>query len=194
MVGNIRFKERTYFELSDGGLYRVDDKGRTWKLDPDNGSEILYWDLRPIAGPVPKEAPTISDPPTNEEFYNLLDWLWSNGYLPLLELDVPEYKIGTVEMIANGKPIIDAVLNVEKIGPFDVTELNRASGHLFGPWTSVAGRNEEIWQKLLSKWNATKVEGLRFVGDPDRLLIVSPEVGTIYQSESHGDGEGFCIC
>ena len=36
---------RSYFELSDGGIYRVSEDGKTWQYNPELKIEKLIWDV-----------------------------------------------------------------------------------------------------------------------------------------------------
>ncbi len=45
VVRSHQIGDRTYLELDDGGLYRVDEAGRTWQYDVRNASEELLWDI-----------------------------------------------------------------------------------------------------------------------------------------------------
>ena len=45
MVESLQIEDRTYFALSDGGLYRVDEEKRTWRYDTEAKSEKIVWDI-----------------------------------------------------------------------------------------------------------------------------------------------------
>ena len=45
VVGSHQVGERTYLELDDGRLYRVDEAGRTWRYDVGTGAEKILWDI-----------------------------------------------------------------------------------------------------------------------------------------------------
>ena len=177
VVARREFESQTYFELSDGGHYRVDDEGRTWKLDPTSGIEMLYWDLRPIATPLPTDAPALSDSANHWDFYNLLDWLLvENHSLPILEIVGDEVKIiGTAEMVFNGRPIIETGSSVVwTIGPYDLTEPKTPGFRSLG-----------IERRLLVDLGETHVYWLNFENGFNRTLIIGPSLGTIYCATSN---------
>ena len=45
VVESLQIEDRTYFALSDGGLYRVDEEKRTWRYDTEAKSEKIVWDI-----------------------------------------------------------------------------------------------------------------------------------------------------
>ena len=45
VVESLQIEDRTYFALSDGGLYRVDEEKRTWRYDTEAESEKIVWDI-----------------------------------------------------------------------------------------------------------------------------------------------------
>ncbi len=45
VVERLQIEDQTYFALSDGGLYRVDEAGRTWRYDTEAKNEKIIWDL-----------------------------------------------------------------------------------------------------------------------------------------------------
>ena len=50
VVERLPIEDQTYFALSDGGLYRVDEASRTWRYDTEAKSETIVWDIwGPIA-------------------------------------------------------------------------------------------------------------------------------------------------
>ena len=179
VVASDEFENRVYFQLSDelgnGGHYRVDDEGRTWKRDPERG-EILYWDLRPIATPLPEDAPAIPDPPTNRAYTNLENWLWSNGYVPYWAITDDDWDlIGTAEMVENGRHLSEIVSGVvQELLP---NEVERIIGH-----------KESEWENMQIELEVTQVYGLYFVGPGFhyQIFVAPEEVGTMYLTEGTG--------
>ena len=45
VVERLQIEDQTYFALSDGGLYRVDEASRTWRYDTEAKSEMIVWDI-----------------------------------------------------------------------------------------------------------------------------------------------------
>ena len=45
VVERLQIEDQTYFALSDGGLYRVDEASRTWRYDTEAKSEKIVWDI-----------------------------------------------------------------------------------------------------------------------------------------------------
>ena len=45
VIEHLQIEDQTYFALSDGGLYRVDEASRTWRYDTEAKSEKIIWDL-----------------------------------------------------------------------------------------------------------------------------------------------------
>ena len=172
VVASDEFENRVYFQLSDelgnGGHYRVDDEGRTWKRDPERG-EILYWDLRPIATPLPEDAPAIPDPPTNRAYTNLENWLWSNGYVPYWAITDDDWDlIGTAEMVVNGRHL----------------------GTIGGVVLELPSQGRE--SALEIELQATQVYELHFFdGGFNYTFLVAPEkLGTIHHSSGGDFGLG----
>ena len=66
VVERLPMEDQTYFALSDGSLYRVDEAGRTWRYDTEAKSETIVWDIwRPIVWQVwigPSYIPWIERP------------------------------------------------------------------------------------------------------------------------------------
>ena len=112
---------QTYFELSDGGLYRVDDERKTWQYDADTESEILYWDLGNLwADPVliPEDIPEDS----------IENWLSENQYYGLYLLNSVEEVVLTRPIVANGEerytiPSGHLVAGINRVGPIGLDDL-----------------------------------------------------------------------
>ena len=45
VVERLPMEDQTYFALSDGGVYRVDEASRTWRYDTEAESEKIVWDI-----------------------------------------------------------------------------------------------------------------------------------------------------
>ena len=112
---------QTYFELSDGGLYRVDDERRTWKYDPDTEREVLYWDMdilwaEPV--PIPNDIPDDS----------IENWLRENQYYGLYLNDLEEVVL-TKPLVANGEEIhvlYDGIVaGITRFGPLGLDDFSR---------------------------------------------------------------------
>ena len=50
VIERLPLADQTYFALSDGSLYRLDEASRTWRYDTEAESEKIVWDIwGPIA-------------------------------------------------------------------------------------------------------------------------------------------------
>ena len=45
VVDRLQIEDQSYFALSDGGIYRVDETSRTWQYDTEAKSEKVVWDI-----------------------------------------------------------------------------------------------------------------------------------------------------
>ena len=66
VVERLPIADQTYFALSDGGLYRVDEASRTWRYEREAKSEKIVWDIwGPIVWQIwagPRHIPWIEKP------------------------------------------------------------------------------------------------------------------------------------
>ena len=169
---------QTYFELSDGGLYRVDDERRTWKYDADTESEVLYWniwDLWTASVPIPENAPS----PTSREFDGFLT---HNQFLGIRSINDDLVEIFIKPLIAKGEQLQSIIYPyIWRYGPYGLEELELASGIFIGNWTNSADRDEITWRELLIDWGVTEVYGFyNGFSEDHQNLIMAPEVGTLH--------------
>lgn len=74
VVERLPIEDQTYFALSDGGLYRVDEARRTWRYDTEAKSETIVWDIwRPLKY-------EIEETPLETRLYPWIEKPVVNGY------------------------------------------------------------------------------------------------------------------
>ena len=154
---------QTYFELSDGGLYRVDEVGKTWQYDTEAKEERIFWD--DLLGLRPRGEDFLDREPGDRVV----------GY--------DEYIIE--EVVANGYACdLLCLYWVSRYGPFGLDELEWAGGGQINNWTGQNGRNESLWQEMLLDWDVTHVYGFYF-GFPEnnQYMIIAPYVGVLFYAQ-----------
>ena len=153
--------DQTYFALSDGGLYRVDEVGRTWQYDTEAEEERILWDNLWGLGALADEVLLDREPEDRYLFYE---------------------DIGVKAVIANGYAC--APLPILRHGPFGLNELAWALGGPSIDWTSEGGWNKSMWKETLQDWGVTHVYGFG-LSFPENLqtMIIAPDVGVLYYSQ-----------
>lgn len=152
--------DQTYFALSDGGIYRVDEAGRTWKYDTEAKEERILWDNLWGLGALADEGLLARGPEDRYLFYE---------------------DIGVKAVIANGYACAPWGI---RHGPFGLNELAWALGGPSIDWTSEGGWNEGMWKETLRDWGVTYVYGFG-LSFPENLqtMIIAPDVGVLYYSQ-----------
>ena len=170
-------------ELSDRGLYRVDDEGKTWKYDAETESEVLYWDMWVDQEPFPEEL-------TGQDDYETRDaqetWVNDNGYafftVESLTEDLVfflEYGWHAKQVVVNGW-MVPHPFDVLRHGPYGLEELESISRDFLGAWKEKLGQTGNTWRELLIDWGVTEVYGFYYY--PHSFVIISPEIGTLYHA------------
>lgn len=150
--------DQTYFALSDGGLYRVDEAGRTWKYDTEAEKEIILWDNLWELGALADEVLLDREPEDRYLYYE---------------------DIGVEAVIANGYACPGPW--IIRYGPVGLDELAWALPPI--DWTSEGGWNESMWKETLRDWGVTYVYGFD-LPSPENLqtMIIAPDVGVLHYS------------
>ena len=156
---------QTYFELSDGGLYRVDDERRTWQYDADTESEVLCWDLWVEPVPIPDEIPEDA----------IETWLEENEYGWYISND-EEFAL-TKPLVVKGEPISGPWAFIKRNGPFRIDDFARKLAEAGLP---ALGWDENTWRKELMDRGATEVYQFDFqISEYNPYLVIAPEVGVL---------------
>ena len=164
---------QTYFELSDGGLYRVDDERRTWQYDADTESEVLCWDLWAEPVPIPDEIPEDAIENWFEE--NEYGWYLSNEEMFAL----------TKPLVVEGEQMSGTWAFIKRNGPFGLDDYARKL--VKSGWPAY-GWDENMWRKELMDRGATEVYEFSFqISEHNPYLAIAPEVGTLYYTYGSWD-------
>ena len=174
VVESLQIENRTYFELSDGGLYRVDEEKRTWRYDTEAESEKVVWDIwgpleyKTIEFPLPglsQLEPAIERPVIDEY---ACEYACFSRHGPFVWRPDPEYEEGYawISTIEVGTVRHDSYLGYFIYVPF-------------------------VWSYddliKLPDWGITELYvfqdtpyGTEYV--PKETLVVAPNVGVVYHA------------
>ena len=179
VVERLPMEDQTYFALSDGSLYRVDEASRTWRYDTEAESETIVWD---IWGPLKSNFygglygryPWIEKPVVIDGYACEYECLSRYGPFVLRPIPEPRYE-GVYAWIAT----VDAdTVGADTIRYEDTIRYDLYLGNLFRyPYTL---RAADLLK--LPDWSITE---LYLFQDPldvssTRTFVVAPNVGVVY--------------
>ena len=166
VIERLPLADQTYFALSDGSLYRVDEAGRTWRYERETKSETIVWD---IWGPIAWQV-----------------WAGSR-YIPWIErpVVVDGYACEYDGCLSRYGPFVRYVFDERD---FWITTINtdddpyyfRIGNFLYFPyvWTYVD-------RLKLPAWNVTELYVFEDTpatsgSYPTMTMVVAPNVGVVY--------------
>ena len=171
VVARIQIAGRTYFELEEGGFYRVDEDGRTWKYDAGTGTEGIHWDIMgpPVAGSCYYEDASVRCVYYGDADGEDYGSIWIAG---------KEWKFG------DG-------FDISRYGPFERHEWDSL------PWLGESWIDEPqsslLRQSLLDE-RITEIYRFVFAAwESVEVMIFAPDFGVLYCGASYGwpsDGGG----
>ena len=174
VIERLPLADQTYFALSDGSLYRLDEASRTWRYDTEAESEKIVWDIwGPIAWQVwagPSYIPWIERPVVVDGYACEYDGCLSR-YGPFVRHVVPAPQRSEFEEVD---------LWITTINTDDDPYYFRIGNFLYFPyvWTYVD-------RLKLPAWNVTELyvfeDTPATTGNyPTMTMVVAPNVGVVY--------------
>ena len=175
VVGRLQLAGWTYFELADGGFYRTDAAGRTWRYDAGTGTEELHWD---IMGPPVGDALRSKEPSHRYVYYGG-DSIPGESYVDHGSIWIAGWELS------------GDFFTFRRHGPFARHEW-QSLPWLREPW--VESSLSIILQNMLLDERITEIYRFEFADTASfQVAIVASDFGVLYCGESWGwpsDGAG----
>ena len=178
VVERLPIEDQTYFALSDGSLYRVDEDSRTWRYDTEAKSETIIWD---IWGPLKYK---IIESPVRTRRYSWIEKPVVNGYVQDCEyVDVCLSRYGPFVLAPITEPEYEGLYTWIQTVEVDTIRYDRYLGNLFNyPYTF---SHADLLK--LSDWGITELyffqdTSLTTDVELNRTFVVAPNVGVVYHA------------